>query len=851
MPARKTVDPNQPALFSVEEYLRTAPCVPLLRQKVGEWREAGYPGATGVTRDLLRFWFYSDHRLHDGRPFAYHRSQQEAIETLIYCYEVARVRTPQALIEKFARGGELRLTGMVDWARYATKMATGSGKTKVMSLAVVWHYFNAVQGANDDEYARTFLIVAPNVIVFERLKSDFANGKIFGNDPLMPDYLRAIGWDVDCVMRGEGERAHAEGALFLTNVQQLYDRPAGKKNDQESEPLAAVLGPRPPADLSAAPSFAERIAARGGKLLVINDEAHHTHDEDSEWMSVVKGLHAATPIAGQLDFSATPRFQKGGLFPWVVSDYPLKQAIVDGVVKRPYKGVANITEVSSDDAAVRYAGFLHAAFERWREYRDQLAPIERRPLLFVMMNSTGEADDVGDHLRAKYPDELGGDKTLVIHTKNNGEITERELESARRIAHDVDGPQSRVSAIVSVLMLREGWDVQNVTVVVGLRPYSSKANILPEQTIGRGLRLMFRGDNPGYTERVDIIGNKPFLAFVDDLDKLEDVKLDEFEVGKDKLHILTIAPVPEKAHYDIGIPLISPALQRKKTLRDEIDALDVSAFACPPLPLREGDTAERTFRYEGKDIITLATEIERDYTIPPIKTSGEIIGYYARLIAKDLKLPSQFAALVPKAREFFATRAFGAPVNVDDETVIQAMSRPVVSYIVRKVFAAALRDLILEPLTPELAGDARWLREIEPFLFSNPNALEARRCVLNYAPCTNKFERDFGQWLDEASDVTAWCKVPERFGFAIEYTDPSASLRYYYPDFVAVTAEGRHWVIETKGAETIEVAAKDRAARLWCENATALTGTQWGYVKVAQRDFESTQLADFADLTLL
>ena len=106
----------------------------------------------------------------------------------------------------------------------------------------------------------------------------------------------------------------------------------------------------------------------------------------------------------------------------------------------------------------------------------------------------------------------------------------------------VDDPKNPIHAIVSVMMLREGWDVQNVTVVVGLRPYSAKANILPEQAIGRGLRLMFRDLTSDYTERVDIIGNQKFLDFVDDLEKLEELQFDTFEIGKDKLRILTIMP---------------------------------------------------------------------------------------------------------------------------------------------------------------------------------------------------------------------------------------------------------------------------------------------------------------------
>ena len=107
-------------------------------------------------------------------------------------------------------------------------------------------------------------------------------------------------------------------------------------------------------------------------------------------------------------------------------------------------------------------------------------------------------------------------------------------------------------------MLREGWDVKNVTVVVGLRPYTAKANILPEQAIGRGLRLMFRDIPADFTERVDIIGNQKFLDFVDDLEKLEDLKLDTFELGKDKVGIVTILPLDNRKEYDIGLPVLSP-----------------------------------------------------------------------------------------------------------------------------------------------------------------------------------------------------------------------------------------------------------------------------------------------------
>ena len=189
-------------------------------------------------------------------------------------------------------------------------MATGSGKTKVMSLAIAWQYFNAMREQDEiaKDYAKTFLLIAPNVIVLERLKGDFANGNIFREDPIRPKEF-GIFWDFDCVMRGEGERAHSEGVLFLTNIHQFHDR-SDRAKDDEPDAMTAVLGPKPPTQKLEQSDFAERIARRKGPLLVINDEAHHTHDETLKWNEIIHQLHEKTPLAAQLDFSATPRFQR-------------------------------------------------------------------------------------------------------------------------------------------------------------------------------------------------------------------------------------------------------------------------------------------------------------------------------------------------------------------------------------------------------------------------------------------------------------------------------------------------------------------------------------------------------------
>ena len=194
-------------------------------------------------------------------------------------------------------------------------MATGSGKTKVMALAIAWQFLNASRETDEiaKDYAKTFLLVAPNVIVFERLKTDFAGGRIFRTDPVIPKELE-IFWDFDCVMRGEAEKAHAEGTLFLTNIQQFYER-VDRSNEDEPDIMTEMLGSKPPTKKLELTDFGDRIAMRAGHLLVVNDEAHHTHDENSEWNNIIRNLHDKTPLTAQLDFYRYAALSEGWNFP--------------------------------------------------------------------------------------------------------------------------------------------------------------------------------------------------------------------------------------------------------------------------------------------------------------------------------------------------------------------------------------------------------------------------------------------------------------------------------------------------------------------------------------------------------
>lgn len=847
MPRKKKESPAQIPLL--EARIASAPCVPAIREKVNEWRDGGYKGVTATTRLLLNHWFLTDHRLPNGSRFAYHYFQREAIETLIYLYEVAKVRRHKTLIETFATRSDLRLLQYDDFPRYCVKMATGSGKTKVMALAIAWQFFNAVAEAQED-YSKIFLLIAPNVIVFERLRLDFEGGRVFRNDPIIPAELE-IFWDFQCYMRGEGERASSLGALYLSNVQRFYER-ANSETD-EPEVMTAVLGPKPSSQKLEIEDFDTRMVSRGGPIVVINDEAHHTHDEESEWNKFIRRLNNDAPrgLGAQLDFTATPRHSKGQLFSWTVYDYPLKQAIIDNVVKRPLKGIAKgISEQRSSIASTKYQPYLAAGVERWKEYKKQLQPLAKKPILFVMMNDTSDADDVGDWLQKKYPSEFGGDKLLIIHTDRSGEVSKKDLEKARTVSREVDEEHCPVNCIVSVLMLREGWDVQSVTVIVGLRPYTSKANILPEQTVGRGLRLMFRGSGSGYTERVDVIGNKSFIEFVEQLEREEGLQLETFDLGKDKVVIVTIMPDQKKLGMDILIPTLSPILTRKKSLAEEIAGLNVREFKCPILPRKQSDAAAKKFKYEGYDLITLQKLIERDYTIPEPQTAEEVIGYYARRIAQDVKLPSQFSVLAPKVREFLEHTAFGGRVELTGPAMVKAIGSNVAQYVTVKTFVDALRKLVVEELLPQLLHAGRPLSQTPPFPWSR-RTLDASKCVFNLVPCENAFEEEFARFLEKAEDVERFTKLPDKFGFTIDYTDGSGNLRYYEPDFVVVTDDGTNHIVETKGLEDVNVKNKDRAARLWCENTSALTDKTWFYLKVLQTEFKQLQPTAFSDLNAL
>lgn len=403
-----------------------------VRSEVDAWRKSDYKSPIGISdtsKRLLEWWFEEYHYINE-EEFNFYFCQREAIETIIYLYEVKGIKDnaelaihymdPQAYesdlfterkkIVETAKDERILTrvvpeTGQVaqqelplpDLTRFAVKMATGSGKTFVMALAAVWSYFHK-KFEKESSLSKTFLIIAPNIIVFERLRLDFENGSIFTKYSMIPPEWKHD-WQMTCIMRGESRKSSTDGTLYLTNIHQLYE---DKDKGEGMNPVERLLGAKQKSETG---SWEEDILERVRKhdeLLIMNDEAHHVHETDLVWYQVILGLHEdlkARHLKGlslNLDFSATPKDQNGTFFPWITCDYPLAQAIEDRIVKAPL--IVHQTDKADPEkytlASVAYAEWINIAISRWKEHTEAYGKVGKKPVLFIMAENTKDADDI-------------------------------------------------------------------------------------------------------------------------------------------------------------------------------------------------------------------------------------------------------------------------------------------------------------------------------------------------------------------------------------------------------------------------------------------------------------------------
>lgn len=855
-----------------------------LRAMVKEWRDNFYFGASDTTRYLLNYWFGQAHSLsEDGNEyeFRYYFCQREAIETFIYLKEFRKLECLSQLIAEF--GGpfaETAALGVTDeedaWSRYAFKMATGSGKTKVMTLAIVWSYFHALR-ESDSPMTRHFVVIAPNLTVFERLKEDFkpeGGGKdIFDRDPLIPVEWRGD-WNLTTILQDEASGGSTGGTLYLTNIHRLFDNSRKKQSEENYEWMGPAVSKPKALDTGAA--LRERITDHF-RVMVLNDEAHHVWDPDSAWNEAIRFLHETIRkknhggLVAQLDFSATPKDNKANYFKHIICDTPLGEAVDAGIVKTPIIGRAgHLVEQATEHAGFKYEMHLKLGYDRWLKSREEWLKTGKKPLLFVMCEDTKSADEIAARLNGdSIFKELNG-RTINLHTNLKGkvkkigkgtsareefiesesDISDEDLKALRKLSRELDSGASPYYCIVSVLMLREGWDVRNVTTIVPLRAYSSKAGILPEQTLGRGLRRM---TPPGQSnEIVAVIEHEAFARLYRDELAQEGLPIEMMDV--EKVPTTTISIFPDATNkdvntLDIAIPRLTAASWTLPIL-GPISEKEIKEAFRPYKALPLGERGPNEVQYEGRHLITGEVVEHMKVSLTLLESGIGAISFYVQELEYICKVKSTHQVLAPLIQIFFEEILFGQGKSIFESALVARLSDSDVREHVRAIFVPIIRRKVVQQQQRTYEAAPNSISSWRPFqvtVSERRPVQQSSRTLFNLVPCNRTLEVAFVELCDKAKDVIAFAKNAGPQCLRIDYLADGNRLAFYTPDFFVRTDAEHYYLIETKGREDRDVPIKARAAVEWCK-AASTKKIRWEYIYVPEVVFERFQGNSIGDL---
>ncbi|MBI5739317.1 MAG: restriction endonuclease subunit R, partial [Nitrospirae bacterium] len=619
----------------------------------------------------------------------------------------------------------------------------------------------------------------------------------------------------------------------------------------------------------------ERITSHK-RIMVLNDEAHHVWDPDSAWNEAITYLNdtirkrGGEGIIAHLDFSATPKDNKGNIFKHVICDAPLGEAVDAGIVKSPIIGRGEqLIEQTSDDDSIKYQQHIMMGYTRWLVSKEEWEKSGKKALMFVMTEDTESASQIANRLNTdSLYKELNG-KTINLHTRLKGklkkrgkgekvyyefiedekEISDEDLKELRKLSRELDSNKSPYLCIVSVLMLREGWDVKNVTTIVPLRPYSSKANILPEQTLGRGLRRM---TPPGQAaEVVTVVEHKAFVNLYKDQLSQEGLPIEIVDINKVPKTTVTIYPDKTKDfdNLDILIPSLSAGYKRSPKL-ENITVEDIKKAFTKFSPLPIGEARKTEIDYEGRHLFTNEIIEKMKVQLPLLESGMGAISFYREELERQTSLRGTHQILAPLIQTFLEEILFEKKVSIFDETLISRLSDADVREHVRATFVPLIlkkttyREDRLQQYVP--VSVCNW----KPFQVTHSEtrpALPAENTPFNLVPCNREFEVMMTTFLNRASDLQSFCKNAGPQALRIDYLSNSGRLSFYTPDFIVKKKDGNYLLVETKGREDMDVPLKATAAASWCKSASAAK-IKWEYLYVPQAIFGSVTSNKVDDL---
>lgn len=906
---------------------------------------------TPTTASLLNYWFGEGFCNERARNF--HEGQRQAILNIIYLHEVMGencvMDAYQGIIPELMDRADLAQLAKPKYQmpKYAVKMATGTGKTWVMHALIIWQMLNARhEDVESGRFTQKFLIVAPGLIVYDRLLDAFCGRKKRDEeyrDPQTNDYymnqevfiperyrdevFSFIQNNVVTKEDGIGRKTTGEGLIALTNWHLFENQMEEKEQNEDvddsstvtpSEIISDLLPIRPGKSAGNDLGMLDRRALGGTELeylaglkdlMVINDEAHHIHEikrngetEEVEWQ---RGLNAISATKGtrfiQVDFSATPFDTKGTgekqvklFFPHIIVDFDLPMAMKQGLVKlllldrrQELTDLENLDYNAERDEQGKVVGLsegqrmmLRAGLTKLNKLEEEFLKNDasKNPKMLIVCQDTTVSPFVEEFLKSEG---LEDEDIVTIDSNKQGEVKDEEWQEIKKKLFDIDRYKSP-KVVISVLMLREGFDVNNICVLVPLR--SSQAPILLEQLVGRGLRLMWRESDyidikredrlrvlknhqppRTYIDTLSIVEHPAFIKFYDDLQDQGLVAVDEGDVGVGGAtgDILTVGLREDYGKYDFQWPVIlHDSIDEFEDA--EIDLDDLEPFTMYPLPLLRKFLAKEGETFVSQESLTKTTFGKYKVTANLFNASGynEYLQKLLRVVTLRFEncrrqgfptIQINGAQTVQVMDWYIREKLFSAPFNPfqgNDWKILLAKDGIVTKHIVEQ-FAVAIYKMQnrLTTINAEVSHtDFSSLRAIK---MRESYSMEVQKCIyprLGYPSHGGGLEKAFIEFLDRDAEVERFLKINENgHSFAIIfYVRKDGLMATYHPDFIVATAE-KVYLIETKGDDKVDdvnVRQKQTATVEWIKKINALEpgdrmNRTWEYVLVGESVFYS------------
>ncbi len=919
---------------------------------------------TPTTQELLKFWFSEEYCSLRNRNF--HAGQRQAIMNIIYLHEVMGVKNVLDYYEQLTPDlmpvVELDTLGRQKYQmpKYAVKMATGTGKTWVMHALLIWQMLNARHSLTPDpsptgegsdhlskRFTKNFLIVAPGLIVYDRLLDAFCgrmqrdkeerdietNDFYLNQEVFIPVHYRQevfsfIQNNVVTKDEGIGRKTTGDGLIALTNWHLFENQgltpdpsPLGEGSEQLSVPemIEQLLPIRPGKAAGNDLGMLDRRYLRGSELeylaelddiMVINDEAHHIHElkrngeiEEVEWQ---KGLNVIAEKKGdmffQVDFSATPYDQRGSgkkaqkcYFPHIVVDFDLATAMRKGLVKTllldrrqeltelkdlDYKAVRDdrnkVCDLSDGQRLM-----LRAGLAKLKKLETEFTAVDEKknPKMLVVCEDTSVAPFVNQLM---LEDGLSQEDVVTIDSNAKGEVSEDEWKDIKKKLFDIDKYQ-KPKVIISVLMLREGFDVNNICVIVPLR--SSEAPILLEQIIGRGLRLMWREPDyqsikeddrkrvlqlhtqpRTYIDMLSIIEHPAFLQFYEDLfaQGLAVEETGETGEGGSTGDLMKVGLREDYEHFDFEWPIIV------REAEEELEDVDIDIHNLQPFRAFTLDKLRQFLAQDGETFISQEalskTQFGRYKVTANLFTATSYNEFLQKLLRtitlrfdrisshKEMPVPNlqiNEARTIAVVDQYIRTRLFEQtfnPFNGSDWKILLSKDAIVTKHIIEEM-ARAIFNLQNNIMTTDAQVVHTKFSSVVEIKMRESFSMEVHKTIYNrlgYPTSRGGFEKSFMEFLDNDGEVERFLKISEnQHPFAvIYYMRKDGLMATYHPDFIVGT-EKKIYLIETKGNDKLfdkNVRQKQTAAVEWCRKINELKPEErmhreWEYVLISEDNF--------------